>query len=122
MTTMTKLLTLPGAIALSATMFAAGITGKWTGKVESPNGTRDVNMTFKADRATLIGTVSRRQSDSPIENGKIDGHNVSLTVTRKFNVMEIKTNYTGKVSGDSVTLKYKMRDNDVERTLKRAVS
>ena len=52
---MTKLLTLPGAIALSATMFAAGLTGKWTGKVESPNGTRDVNMTFKATAIQTVG-------------------------------------------------------------------
>ena len=119
---MTKLFTLLGAIALSATMFAADITGKWTGKVESPNGTRDVNMTLKADGATLTGTVSGRQSDSPIENGKIAGDDISFTVTRKFNDMEIKTEYTGKISGDSIKLKYKMRDNDVELTLKRAVS
>ena len=119
---MTKLLTLLGAIALSATMFAADISGKWNGKVETPNGSRDVNMTFKVEGSTLTGTVSGRQSDSPIENGKIDGDNVSFTVTRKFNDMEIKTNYTGKISGESINLKYKMRDTDAELTLKRSAS
>jgi hypothetical protein len=119
---MNKLLTLLGAIALSATMFAADISGKWTGKVETPNGSRDVNMTFKAEGAVLTGTVSGRQSDSPIENGKIDGDNISFTVTRKFNDMEIKTNYTGKVTADGIKLKYKMRDNDAELTLKRSAS
>jgi len=119
---MTKLFILLGAIALSATMFAADISGKWTGKVESPNGSRDVNMTFKADGATLTGTVSGRQSDSPIEKGEIAGDDVSFTVIRKFNDMEIKTDYTGKVSGDSIKLKYKMRDNEVELSLKRAAS
>ena len=77
-------------------------------------------MAFKADGATLTGSVSGRNGDTPIENGKIDGDNISFTVTRKFNDMEIKMNYTGKVSGDSIKLNYKMRDNDVELTLKRA--
>jgi hypothetical protein len=119
---MTKLLTLLSAIALAATMFAADINGKWTGKVETPNGSRDVNMTFKVDGTNLTGTVSGRQSDSPIENGKVEGDDISFTVTRKFNDMEVKTNYTGKITGDSIKLKYKMRDNDTELTLKRAAS
>ena len=117
---MKKLFAMFGALALAATMYAADITGKWTGKMETPNGSRDVNMAFKADGATLTGSVSGRNGDTPIENGKIDGDNISFTVTRKFNDMEIKMNYTGKVSGDSIKLNYKMRDNDVELTLKRA--
>jgi hypothetical protein len=81
-------------LALAASMYAADITGKWTGKMETPNGSRDVNMAFKADGAALTGSVSGRNGDTPIENGKIDG--------------------------DSIKLNYKMRDNDVELTLKRA--
>lgn len=117
---MKKLFAMLGALALAATMYAADITGKWTGKMETPNGSRDVNMAFKADGATLTGSVSGRNGDTPIENGKIDGDTITFTVTRKFNDMEMKTNYTGKVSGDSIKLNYKMRDNDVELTLKRA--
>lgn len=119
---MKKLITTLGALAMAATMFAADITGKWAGKIETPNGSRDVNMSFKADGATLTGTVSGRNGDTPIENGKIDGDNISFTVTRKFNDMEIKTNYTGKMEGDSIKLNYKMRDNDVALTLKRSAS
>ena len=117
---MNKLFSVLGALALAASMYAADITGKWTGKMETPNGSRDVNMAFKAEGATLTGSVSGRNGDTPIENGKIDGDNISFTVTRKFNDMEIKMNYTGKVSGDSIKLNYKMRDNDIELTLKRA--
>jgi len=117
---MKKILSLLGALALAATMYAADITGKWTGKIETPNGSRDVNMTFKVDGAALTGSVSGRNGDTPIENGKVSGDDISFTVTRKFNDNEIKTNYKGKVSGDSIKLKYQMRDNDVELTLKRA--
>lgn len=117
---MKKLFALFGALALAATMYAADITGKWVGKVETPNGSRDVNMAFKVDGASLTGTVSGRNGDTPIENGKVAGDDISFTVTRKFNDMEIKTNYTGKITGDSIKLNYKMRDNDVELVLKRA--
>lgn len=119
---MKKALTMLAALALGATMFAADITGKWTGKMETPNGSRDVNMAFKADGSTLTGSVSGRNGDTPIENGKIDGDNISFTVTRKFNDREMKTNYTGTVTGESINLKYKMRDNEVSLTLKRSAS
>jgi len=119
---MKKLLTMIGGLALAATMFAADITGKWAGEVDSPNGKRPVTMTFKADGDKLTGSVSGRNGDTPIEDGKISGDDVSFTVTRKFNDNEFKMNYTGKIKGDSIDLKYKMRDNEVSLTLKRATS
>ena len=119
---MRKLLSALGALALGAAMFAADINGKWTGKIETPNGSRDVNMTFKVDGAALTGSVSGRNGDTPIENGKVSGDDISFTVTRKFNDNEFKTNYKGKVTGDTIKLNYQMRDNNVELTLKRAAS
>lgn len=119
---MKRLFTMLASLALAATMFAADISGKWTGKIETPNGSRDVNMTFKVDGGTLTGTVAGRNGDSPIENGTISGDDIAFTVTRKFNDREMKTNYKGKVSGDSIQLKYQMRDNDMALTLKRAAS
>ncbi len=119
---MRKFISLLGALALGAVMFAADITGKWTGKIETPNGSRDVNMTFKVDGAKLTGSVSGRNGDTPIENGTVAGDDISFTVTRKFNDNEFKTNYKGKVSGDTIKLNYQMRDNNVELTLKRAAS
>lgn len=119
---MKTVLSILGALALTATMFAADITGKWTGKIETPNGSRDVNMTFKVDGDKLTGSVAGRQGESPIENGKVSGDDISFSVTREFNGNKMTSNYTGKISGDTIKLKYKMRDNDVELTLKRAVS
>ena len=119
---MKKLLSLLAGLAFAVTMYAGDITGKWTGKMETPNGSRDVNMTFKVDGAALTGSVSGRNGDTPIENGKVAGDDISFTVTRKFNDQEMKTNYTGKVSGESINLKYMMRDNEVQLTLKRSAS
>lgn len=119
---MNKLFSLVGAIALSMSMYAADATGKWIGKMETPNGSRDVTMNFKADGAALTGTVSGRNGDTPIENGKVSGDDISFTVTRKFNDMEFKIDYKGKVSADSIQLKFNMMDNEVSLTMKRAAS
>ena len=119
---MTRFIALLGTLALSVTLFGADITGKWTGKMETPNGSRDVTMTFQAAGATLTGSVSGRNGDTPIENGKIEGDSISFTVTRKFNDREMKSNYKGTISGESINLKYQMRDNEVSLTLKRATS
>jgi len=108
--------------ATAALSFGADIDGKWVAKMESPNGTREVVMNFKADGAKLTGTVSGRQGDTPIEDGKIDGENVSFTVTRKMQDREFKTNYKGVLKGGELKLQFQMRDNTVEMTAHRATS
>ena len=44
---------------------------------------RTQTFEFKADGATLTGTVSGMQGEpTPIQNGKVDGDNISFEVTR----------------------------------------
>ena len=94
---MKLLLSIFTTLVCAAVMFAADVTGKWTGTVETPNGTRDVTMNLKADGSNLTGTVSGRNGDTEIKDGKINGDDISFTVIRNFNGNEIKQNYTGKV-------------------------
>ena len=108
--------------ATAALAFGADIDGKWVAKMETPNGSREVVMKFKAEGAKLTGTVSGRQSDSEIQDGKIDGENISFTVVRKFNDQEMKTNYKGVLKGGELKLKFQMRDNEVEMTARRSDS
>jgi len=109
-------------LATAAFALGADIDGKWVGKVETPNGSRDVTMKFKADGAKLTGTVAGRQGDTEIQDGKIDGENISFTVTRKFNDQEFKQNYKGVLKGGELKLQYQMRDNNVELTMRRSDS
>ena len=46
--------------------------------VEGQNGPMTTTFTFKADGDKLTGTVSGRNGEAPIEDGKIDGNNVWL--------------------------------------------
>jgi hypothetical protein len=101
---MRKLMTtsfLFGLLAMTAR--AADITGKWTAQMPGPGGqTREQTFNFKVDGNTLTGTVSGRQGDVEISDGKIDGDQISFTQTMEFNGNTMKILYKGTVSGDSI--------------------
>ncbi len=95
-------LVLAGLIATVA-IWAADVTGKWTAEMQGRNGnTMTVTMALKADGDKLTGTVSGRNGDTEISDGKVDGDNVSFTVVREFNGNQFKQNYTGKLDGDTI--------------------
>jgi hypothetical protein len=91
---------------------AASIDGKWTGEMQTPNGTRPVTFTFTADGTTLNGSTTGRNGEVKITNGKIDGDNVSFDVVREMNGNTMTTHYTGTVSGGELKLKVQMADRE----------
>ena len=83
-------------MALTASVFAADITGKWTADAA---GTQ-LTLTFKADGTTLTGTVDNPQAGpTDIKEGKIDGDNISFYLMRKINEADTKIVWKGKVAG-----------------------
>lgn len=116
----TLLATLLLCLALGAA--AADITGKWTAQVQGRNGqTREQTFNLKADGDKLTGTVSGRQGDVAISDGKVSGDNVSFTVKMEFNGNTVEQKYTGTVSGDEMKLKREGgRGGAQEMTAKRA--
>jgi hypothetical protein len=90
-------------VAFAMVASAADITGTWEGTAETPNGTVERTFVFKVDGNKLTGeTSSEMMGKSAIENGKVEGDNVSFTITAKFQDNEMKLNYTGKVSGNEI--------------------
>jgi hypothetical protein len=108
------------AVVLAVSAFAGDVTGKWTGKQETPNGTRDVNLTLKQDGDKLTGAISGRGGETPIQDGKVDGDKVTFVVVRNFNGNEFKMQYNGVVAGSELKLKFRLMDSDRELTLKKA--
>jgi hypothetical protein len=101
------LVSLVGLLAVSA--LAAAIDGKWKAEYAGRDGqTRTTNFTFKADGEKLTGTVSGRQGDTAISEGKISGDEISFTVVRSFQGEERKMQYKGKISGDEIKLTVQM--------------
>lgn len=79
------------------TVFGQKIDGNWKGTRETPNGTFEINYTFKAEGNTLTGIWKTQFGESKLENGKIDGNKFSFSVS--FNDMTI--NNTGEIVNEN---------------------
>lgn len=87
----------------TAAALAADFNGKWTAQVETPRGTQTLTFNFHVDGSALTGTVSTRRGDTDIQNGKVDGDNISFDEVLNFNGNDFKIAYTGKADGaDSI--------------------
>jgi hypothetical protein len=84
---------------------AADITGKWKSEAPGRDGTpMTTTYTFKVEGNNLTGTVSGRQGDTAISEGKINGDEISFVVVRNMGGQERKIQYKGKVTGDEIKL------------------
>jgi hypothetical protein len=104
--------------ALSA--LAADITGNWKAAAEGPNGAMERTFAFKQQGTTLTGeTVSSMLGKSVIKDGKVEGDNVTFSITADFNGNSMTITYTGKISGNEIKLKSDAGGNSFEWTAKK---
>jgi len=107
----------------SVTALAADFNGKWSGEVQSPRGTQTLVFNFKVDGSTLTGTVTTRRGDTPIQNGKIDGDNISFDQVMSFGGNDFTISYKGVIDGDTIKFTRTMGDRPAtEFTVKRGDS
>lgn len=113
--------------ALMAVWAAADVTGKWVAQVPGREGqTNETTITLKAEGDKLTGTISGRQGDTPISEGKVSGDDISFAVSRETPNGTFKMVYKGKVSGDEIKFTRNMEGGQgggrppVEFTAKRA--
>jgi hypothetical protein len=91
------------ACLMVTSAFAADVDGKWTASMAGQGGnTMEVTFTFKADGSKLTGTMSNPRGEREIEDGKIDGDNISFNQTFERGGNSMKITYKGKVSGDTI--------------------
>jgi len=91
-------------VALAA--LAADITGKWVAQVPGRGDqTRETTFNFKVDGDKLTGTMSGRQGETAISDGKITGDSISFVITTERGGETMKWTYTGKVAGDQIQMK-----------------
>ncbi len=114
------LLCLMAVFAFTAS--AADISGNWKGTAETPNGMIERTFVFKVDGHKLTGeTTSNTLGKSAIEDGKVDGDDVSFSLTVKMQGSEAKVSYKGKVDGDTIrfTVEVQGFGQTLEMTAKR---
>lgn len=89
--------------ALAMVWAAADVTGKWVAQVPGREGqTNETTITLKAEGDKLTGTISGRQGETAISDGKVSGDSISFNVVREMQGNSIKMVYKGKVSGDEI--------------------
>ena len=87
----------------AASAVAADISGKWVAQIPGRDGTpQEQIFTFKMAGDTLTGTIATGRGDQEISEGKVSGDDVSFVVVRKFQDMEMKSTYKGKVAGNEI--------------------
>ena len=103
-------------VLLTAVAVAADINGKWKAEFTTPDGTQRVNtFTFKVEGGKLTGTVQGSQDDTPIQNGKVDGDEISFTAERPFGAFS----YKGKVGAGEIKFNVEFNGQNFAMTAKR---
>jgi hypothetical protein len=112
---------LAGLLLLAISAFAADVDGKWAGTMNTPMGDIPIGFTLKADGAKLSGsTTGPDGADIAIKDGKIDGANISFTVTFDFGGMPFMLAYKGVVSADSIKFNIDAAGMPLEVVVKKA--
>jgi len=91
---------------LSLAVFAADVSGPWTGVFHTrEGGAFETNLVLQTSGDNLTGTFQQGNSDEiQIENGKINGDQLTFTVTRGSGDKTRKVNLSGKVDGNTMKL------------------
>jgi hypothetical protein len=78
------------------------INGKWEIVINSPLGAQKATLELKADGASLTGSQQAVQGSGPLENGKVDGNNLSWSA-KITSPMPMTLDFTGTVDGDKLS-------------------
>jgi hypothetical protein len=107
------------ALLFAGAAFAADVDGKWTGTMATPNGDVPVNFAFQADGSKLTGSTSGPAGEIKIADGKVDGNNISFSVTFTFQDMPFTMNYKGVVAKDEIKFTIDIFGMPIELLVKR---
>ena len=76
--------------------------GKWEIVINSPLGAQKAQLDLKTDGASLTGTQQAAQGSGPLENGKVEGNNLSWSA-KITSPMPMTLDFTGTVEGDKLS-------------------
>jgi hypothetical protein len=109
------------ACLMVTSALAANVDGKWTAQVPGRQGnTQEMTFNFKAEGDKLTGSVSSARGEMQIQDGKVDGDNISFSQTFERGGNSMKIMYKGKVSGDTIEFTRGVGDREAKFTAKRA--
>jgi hypothetical protein len=103
-------------VCVAGTALAADPTGTWKWSVDRNGQQVETTLKLKMEEKKLTGTISgRNNTETAIEDGKVDGDDVSFTVNREFNGTKIVQKFNGKLSKDTIKGKIEI-ERDGQKT------
>jgi hypothetical protein len=84
---------------------SGAVDGTWTWKYKLRDGTEgEAKLVLKQEGEKVTGSYKARDGkETPIENGKVKGDEVTFDVNREVGDQKMLFKYSGKVSGDVIT-------------------
>lgn len=99
---------------------APDITGKWTASFDTQIGVQTYTYDFVVKDSVLTGTAKSNIGEASITEGKVDGDTVTFVEMLKFEGMEIRIDYTGKIaSADEIRFTRRVGDFATEELVAR---
>jgi hypothetical protein len=105
------------AIAVSLAAFAADITGTWTASFDTQVGVQNYTYTFKVEGNKLTGHMKSQYSDTDIQEGTVNGDDISFVENMTFEGMPLRIVYKGKISGEAIKLTRNVADIATEEAV-----
>lgn len=106
--------------AFAFTASAADISGNWKATADFGGQSIERTFTFKVEGSKLTGdTTSQFAGKSVIENGKVDGDNVTFTIKANIQGNEMIMNFNGKVNGNEIKFTVDAGGNNIEWNAKK---
>lgn len=91
------------------------LEGKWKASIETPNGDFEFTVNYKIVDKKLTGTFYSDQGELSFTDGTISGNNFEYTL----NLNETKHKHKGKLTGDTIVIKYSSGETEGEFSMKR---
>jgi hypothetical protein len=106
------------ALAISFLVRAADdLSGKWTAAFDTQIGEQHYTYDFKVAGGTVTGSAKSDNGDVQITEGKLSGDTLTFVENLKIQGMDIRIEYTGKISGDEIKFTRKVADFATETLL-----
>ena len=78
------------------------VDGNWNLSMSTPMGERQATLSLKSSGGTLTGTQGAEGNSTEIFDGTVSGDDLAWKISIT-NPMPLTLNFTGKVSGDSIS-------------------
>jgi hypothetical protein len=110
-------------VLLAVPAAAADVTGTWKASFDTQIGVQNYTYTFGVKDGALTGKIqSEMGGTTDVTEGKVDGDKISFVELFKFQDMEIRIAYTGKVtSADEIKFTRQVADFATEEIVAKRV-